>query len=333
MRSFKPVPFLFLLISYTSFGQLVVSEKIRIDQLNHQSSLPEKLLSNRTAVFDDHTLTQKELAEIQTSFQRTGIDAIIHLQLDMLFASKDVTKAVNDYLLKREISNLVFIEKNDDGYRITVTGFSGKENILEPKQAAWSVSNRLLTEALKTLYQTASSQQKKQNLLINDAPETEAQIDPIVGKRNDFYATDLKVDPLAVPKTGDEAIDRELEEIFRNNYPLKFKMTDPGVPEKELRRQGQLYVMCFIYTRSAAARELLGFDMTKSESAFLSVVYPDGSQQQLRNIPANTPVFKFYFKHIDSGNIFLGTKWDADTTWQQALLNHIRGMKAELRID
>jgi hypothetical protein len=225
------------------------------------------------------------------------------------------------------------VEKNEDGYRITITGFSGKENFLDAKQAAWSVSNRLLTEALKTLYQTASNQQKKQNLLINDAPETEAQIDPIVGKRNDFYATDLKVDLLAVPKTGDEAIDKELEEIFKTNYPLKFKMTEPGIGEKELRRQGHLYIMCFIYTRGAAARELLGFDMSKAESAFLSIVFPDGGQQQLKNISANTPVFKFYFKHIDSGNIFLGTKWDADVTWQQALLNHIRGMKAELRID
>ena len=88
----------------------------------------------------------------------------------------------------------------------------------------------------------------------------------------------------------------------------------------------------FVYTRGAVAKELLGYDMTKAESAILSVIYPDG-QQQLKNIPANTPVFKFYFKHIDSGNVFLGTKWDADVTWQQALINQIRGMKTELRIN
>ena len=104
-------------------------------------------------------------------------------------------------------------------------------------------------------------------------------------------------------------------------------MTEPGIPEKELRKQGQLYVLGFIHARGSVAKELLGYDMTKSESALLSVTFPDG-QQQLKNIPSNTPVFKFYFKHIDSGNVFLGTKWDADVTWQQALINHIRGMKA-----
>lgn len=325
--------FLFILLSHHPLlGQLVIPDNVRIDQLNVQGNLPEKLLSTRTAVFYHYTITPKELREVQLSFQRTGIDATIYFELDMLFASKDVVKAFIDYLNKREITNLSFVEKNDQGYRITVTTFAGKETVMEAKQGAWAVSNRLLSEALKQLYQTASSQQKKQNLLINDAPEIDAAINPILGKRNEFYATDLKVDPLAVPKTGDELIDQELKEIFESNYPLKYKLTEPGVAEKELRRQGQLYVLGFIYARGEVVRDLLGYDMTKSESAFLSVTYPE-SQQQLKNIPANTPVFKFYFKHIDSGNVFLGTKWDADVTWQQALLNHIRGMKAELRIN
>jgi hypothetical protein len=332
MSNLKVILFLFLLGYYPVAAQFVISEDHWIDQLNLQGGLPEKLLSTRTAGFFDYTLTTKELDEIQRSFQRTGIDAIIYFELDKLFASKDVTKAYGDYLLKREIANLIFIEKNEQGFRIVVTAFSGKESVIEAKQTAWSASNRLLDEALKTLYRTASNSQKKQNLLVNDAPETDAKIESILGKRNEFFAADLKVDPLAIPKTGDEAVDKELEEIFKNNYPLKFKMTEAGVPEKELRRQGQLYVLGVIHTRGGVAKELLGYDMSKSESALLSVTYPDG-QQQLKNIPSNTPVFKFYFKHIDSGNVFLGTKWDADITWQQALLNHIRGMKAELRIN
>jgi len=332
MSNFRSFLIFFLLGFHPVAGQFVIPEDQRIEQLNLQGALPEKILSTRSAGFYDYRLTTKELTEVQLAFQKTGIDAIIYFEIDKLFASKDVTKAFGDYLLKREIVNLIFIEKNDQGYRISITPFSAKENVIEPKQAAWSITNRLLTEALKKLYTTAANQQKKQNLLINDTPETDAKIDAILGKRNEFFAADLKVDPLAVPKTGDPAIDKELEEIFKNNYPLKFKMTDPGIAEKELRRQGQLYVLGCIYARGSVTKELLGYDMTKSESALLSLTFQDG-QQQLKNIPSNTPVFKFYFKHIDSGNVFLGTKWDADITWQQALLNHIRGMKAELRID
>lgn len=318
--------------SLTVQSQVILAENIRLEQLTIGTAIPEKLLSTRSAVFYDYRLTSQELEEVQLSFQRTGIDAMIYFELDMPFASKDVSKAFADYLTKRELINLIFIEKDEQEYRLTITTFSGKETIIEPNQSAWSASNRLLTEALKILYRTASNQQKKQNLLINDAPETDAKINPILGKRNEFYATDLKVDPLAVPKTGNETIDKELEEIFTTNYPLKFKMTEPGVAEKDLRKQGQLYVMGFIYTRGSVAKELLGYDMSKAESALLSITYPDG-QQQLKNISSNTPVFKFYFKHIDSGNVFLGTKWDADVTWQQALINHIRGMKAELRLN
>ena len=59
---------------------------------------------------------------------------------------------------------------------------------------------------------------------------------------------------------------------------------------------------------------------------------PD-NEPQLKNIHANSEVYKFYFKHIDSENVFLGTKWDADTSWQQALMNQIKGFKLELRIN
>ena len=333
MSNIKLVLLLILAGYHPVVGQFVISEDGWRENLNLQSALPDKLLSTRSAAFYTYTLTTKELAHVQLAFQRTGIDAIIYFEMDKLFASKDVTKGFGDYLLKREIANLVFIEKNDQGYRITITPFSSKENVIEPKQAAWSATNRLLNEVLKTVHTTAANQQKKQNHLINDAPETDAKIEFILGKRNEFFATDLKVDPLAVPKTGDEAIDKELEEIFKLNYPLKFKMTEAGVADKELRKQGQLYVLGFIHTRGSVAKELLGYDMTKSESALLSVTYPNGGQQQLKNIPSNTPVFKFYFKHIDSGNVFLGTKWDADVTWQQALINQIIGMKLELRID
>jgi hypothetical protein len=332
-RSVVRVLFFFLMTVFSSAqAQFVIDEKQWIDQLDLKGGLPEKLLSTRSAVFYDYEFTTKELTDIQDYFQRTGIDGVVYFELDMIMASSDVTKAFGDYLEKREITNLFFLEKNESDYRITTTSFNGKESIIDPAQKAWSASNSNLQEALKELYRLASSQQKKQNLLINAQAETGLTINPILGKRNEFFAIDTKVDPLAVPMTGDEAVDKELEAIFTNNYSLKFKMTPPGTAERDLRKQGLLYVICVIRTRDVIAKELLGYERNKSESAIVSVTYPN-NQQQLKNITSNTSVYKFYFKHIDSGNIFLGTKWDADLTWQQALLNQLRGMKAELRLN
>jgi hypothetical protein len=321
-----------LLFCAPVIAQPFMNEKQWIEQLNLSGGLPEKLLSTRTAVFYSYTLTSKELTDAQEYFQRSGVDAVVFFEFDKLMASTDITKAFSAYLIKREISNLAFIEKGETGFRFSITAFNGKENVVDPGQNTWSVSNTVLTEVLKTLYRTAANQQKKQNLLINDAPELDLPINPILGKRNEFFAIDLKVDALAVPKFGDEALDKQLEEILKANYPLKYKLTEPGTPEKDLRKQGYFYVVCFVHARGSVIKELMGYDMSKSESALVSVTYPDG-QQQLKNIPSNTPVFKVYFKHIDSGNVFLGTKWDADLTWEQALLNHIKGLKAELRLN
>lgn len=328
----KIFAFCYIILCHPLFAQFGVSQKAWVEQLNLKAGMPDKLLSTRSVVFYDYSMTEKELADVQEYFQRTGVDPVAYFELDRLMAGKDVTRAFGQYLLKREVVNLVLVEKYPDLYRLTVTLFNGKETVVDPQQSAWSSSNRVLTESLKELYRTASSQQKKQNLLINDVPETGLAIDPILGNRNEFFAMDLKVDLLGVPKTGDEKVDKELADILAGNYTLKYKLSDPGLPEKELRKQGMLYVLCFVAVRGVAAKDLLGYDVTKSESALVSVTYPD-AQQQLKNIPSNTPVYKFYFKHIDSGNVFLGTKWDADLTWQQALLNQLRGMKAELRLN
>jgi len=324
--------FLFCIVSFSGLAQSFSTQKTWVDQLDLTGPLPEKLLATKSAVFHSYTFTAKELNDAQEYFQRTGIDAIAYFELDMLTASVDITKAFADYMNKREITNVLFLEKAEAAFRLSITPFNEKNSVVDPQQKTWSVSNAVWTEVLKSIYRTAANSLKRQNLLINDTPETEIAINPILGRRNEFFASDLKVDMLAVPKFGNEAMDKELEEIFKSNYPLKYKLTEPGVAERDLRKQGYLYIMCVVNTRDVVAKKMLGYDMSASESALVSVTYPDG-QPVLKNFPSNTPVYKIYFKHIDSGNVFLGNKWDADLTWQQALLNNLKGMKAELRIN
>jgi hypothetical protein len=189
-----------------------------------------------------------------------------------------------------------------------------------------------LEELLRTLHKTTlSASLKRENFLINDFPENGISVNPIDGRRNEFYAVDLKVDPLAVPRFGDEAMDKELEEIMKS-YPFKYTLTDPNLSEADLRKQGHLFVLRFVHARAKVAKGVMGYDLTKSETAIVSIIYPE-NEPQLKNIHANAEVYKFYFKHIESENVFLGTKWDADITWQQALINQIKGLKKELKIN
>ncbi len=311
-------------------GQIFTEESF-VARLKNGGVISEEVLSKRSVVLHSYSLTPKEISITHENFVRTGIDAIAYFKIDGVLAGGDVTQSYAEYFTKREVSNLIVIQKLTSGYTIYITSFNGKEDLINPDQGAWSTQSASLGEALNTVYRSALASNKKKNLLMNEIPETDLPVRIIDGQRAENFAYDLKVDNLAVPKFDDATLDKELEELLKT-YPFHNQLVSYTVPDKDLRNQGFLYVLCFIHTRCGVAKELLGYPVSKSESAFVSVTYPDG-QVQLKTIPADTPVFKFYVRHIDSGNVFLGTKWDAETTWQQALQNFIKGFKAELKIN
>ncbi len=325
--------FLFFLITTGSSAYTQTTEKHEpfFNRLKVGGPLPENLLSSRSVVVYSNTIAQKALDEMQLSFQKTGIDAVAYFDIDVLLAGKDMGRALAFNFNKRDIQNFVFMLKNGNTYRTYITGFDTKENFVEENQMAWSLEDTSLPELLKKIYRAAAGGLKRTNLLINDVPETDLSVNPISGRRSEFFAIDMKVDPTAIPKFGNETMDKELESIF-TIYPLKYKLTEPNLSERDLRGQGSLYVLCYVYTRGSIAREILGYDMSKPESAYVSVTYPNG-EAKLKTYPKDEYVYKFYFKHIESGNVFLGTKWDADTTWQQALKNHLMAFKAELKLN
>jgi hypothetical protein len=317
-------------LCFTAKAQIPVGQQELLAKLKAGSNLPEKLLSTRSVVFYPYTMTEKELDQIQGSFQRAGIDAVVYLETDLLAAGRDASVALAEYLNAREISHIIIFQKGE-GYGMYAAEYNKMADLFKPEQSAWYKKDKALDVLLQGLVRLANSGLKKENMLINDYPEVAMPLNIFRGRRSEFFAIDLKVDPLAVPKFGDEAMDRELEEIMKS-YPYKYKLTEPGLSEAQIRKDGSYYVLRYVFARDKAAHNLLGYDAAKSQSAIVSVTYPD-DKPHLKSIPANTLTYKFYFKHIDSGNIFLGTKWDADVTWQQALISQIRAFKAELKIN
>jgi len=326
---FLVIPLLFL--ASAAAGQLPFNEQQFLSRLKTEGTLPETLLNSRTVVFYPFTMTEKELEKVQKSFQRTGIDAVVYFENDLVSAGRDASVGLGSYLNKREVTNLVYFRKDADGYTVYITKYNQKANLVEQGQSAWMHRNRALDVMLQNLYRTAANALKKENLLINDIPEKGFDINIIEGRRNEFFAIDLKVDELAVPKFGDEAMDRELEEIMKL-YPFKYRLTEPGLSEGELRKQGFLFVLRFVHSRNKVARNLLDYDMTRSQSAIVSLSY-DEDKQLLKNLSVNEVVYKFYFKHIEAGDVFLGTKWDADPQWQQALKSQLYGFKIEFKVN
>ncbi|HYC86382.1 MAG TPA: hypothetical protein VEB86_14210, partial [Chryseosolibacter sp.] len=244
----KLITLILLFGTFTAAAQLPIYEDEFLSRLSENGPLPEKLLSSRTAVFYPYTFTQKELESVQKSFQRTGIDAVVYFENDLVCAGRDPSVAVASYLNKREIINLAYFQKGPSGYRIYLAPYNQKANLVEQNQPAWTHQGSALDVLLQHLYRTAASTMTKENFLINDVPETGFDINAIYGRRNEFFAIDLKVDELAVPKFGREDMDRELEEIMKM-YPFKYRLTEPGLSESELRKQGFLFVLRFSRAR------------------------------------------------------------------------------------
>lgn len=327
----KLLLYILLLSAFTAAAQLPLNEQQFLSRLKTGGGLPLKLLSTRTAVFYPYSMTPKELASIQKSFQRTGIDAVAYFEMDFLSAGRDASVSFADYLNKREITNLIILKKELLDYSIIITEFNKKANLVEQDQIAWSAQTRGLDQLLQHIYRTTANTLKNENFLINDIPEAGFTLNLIKGNRNEFFAIDLSVDELAVPKFGDEQMDKELEEIMKA-YPYKYKLTEAGLSESEIRKQGFLFVLRFAHARNKVSRSLLGYETTRAQSAIVSISYID-NQPQLKNISANDIVYKFYFKHIESGNVFLGKKWDSDPTWQQALINQLKGYRIEFNLN
>lgn len=307
-----------------------LSEEVLIARLK-SSAIPEEVMSKRSIVLHTSTITPKEITVIHEGLIRAGIDAVAYFESDRILAGGDAEKAHHKYLTRREISCVVFVQKKSSGFICYLTLYNGKPDFVNVGQAAWSMQASTLSQLMNEIYRSALSSFQKKNLLINEVAETDLPVKVIEGTRSETYAYDLKIDNLAVPTFTDSAATQELSGLFKT-YPLRYQLVDNAIADKDLRNKGFLYVLCVAHGRSGIVKELLGYSVNQSESAFVSVTYP-GTEMQLKNIPAETEVYKFYVRHIDSGNVYLSTKWDADTSWQQALQNFIKGMKAEMKLN
>lgn len=300
-----------------------------LSRLNYLDVVPEGLLSKRALVLYDESISVKELEETQLIFQQTGIDAVAYVITDYVLAGPDPLKAFTAYLTNRAVDFLIFFEKDKD-YSLTFVRYNNTKDLVDLSAPAWKQKNKSLPELLKTTYRFAISNQKKQNLLINDFPETDVPLKYFTGRRNETYTNDAVSFKIAVTRWGNEKADAELEQILKDYFPVKYELVDAKTDERDLSNRGIRTVLRFVHTRGSVAKEILGYDLSQLASSLTTVHYVNG-EADLKTIPANQTIYKFYVKHIEYGNIFLGKGWDADITWQDALKNHLQAMRESLK--
>lgn len=306
-----------------------------IGVLKPVETAPADLLASKSAVLFDKSYSLEELNRIQAAFQQIGIDADFYFDVEKVLAGIDTERAFAAYFTTREVKFLLFLTKETNSFTFYATEFNNTMQFVTPGQIAWKVSDRRIDDMMARVYRDSWLREKKQNFLINDIPEMDITVPIIAGTRAERYPLDLRIDKIAVQKVADPAMQSEIDTLFKKLYPYpeKYQMMNIPADDKDLVKQGFQFVMICVNVSGRAAHELLGYDMNKAfATAYGSVTYPNGTPQ-VKTISAETPVYKFYIKHLRSGNVFLGTKWDADESLVQAMKNHIMGFRTELKLN
>ncbi len=294
--------------SETFFQRFVISDQ-----------LPARILNGRTILFYDVSLSLQELERIQASFSATGIDAVLAIELQKILAGHDVRKVIFDAIQKREISNLVFLDKHQEGYRCTITHFNQKPSFTSNRQRAYQLVKPGLGDLLVQLNRDLLNNYAKQNLLINDQPETDLTLRLVQGSRIESMSSDLRIDKLAVRLSDNENGNAALK-LALSDYPFSLAFVGDSLSDAELRQQGFWYVLQCVHLPEKEAMSMLG--------------YATGVKPSVLNEPSlsSREVYKFYFKRLEFNNLYLGKQWDAATQWETALKNLLDNLRKELNI-
>jgi hypothetical protein len=322
----------FFFLAYSSFAQLSIEEAELVTKLNFSNTIPTDLISSRSVVLYQNNFTKKELEETQKFFQETGIDAVAYFDIARVLAGHDTRKSYSNYFTIRGIKFLILLQKNEKGYQYTFCSFNGTKELVDKTSIAWKQEGASLNEMLKAIYRFAVSNLKKQNFLINDLPEMDMPVNTFIGRINENFSIEIKSFKVAIPRFGNEKDDAELEAYLKEIFPVKYELVDALADENTLFTKGFKTVLRFVHTRGIVAKDILGYDISQLARSMPTTAFVN-NEAQIKTIPVNDVIYKFYFRNIEYGNIFLGKYWDADSTWQDALRNHLTALKIDQKIN
>ncbi|SMD34492.1 hypothetical protein SAMN04488029_2039 [Reichenbachiella faecimaris] len=362
----------FLAISLVKVSSLAIAQPkgeqwLELKNLDIQPHLPKYLLSRKTAVLVSVPWSKKDpnvradwktLAEkAHSAFKRMKIDAVAYYYLDDVFASPDANASIAKEMERREIKYILVLEQlptNSAGvtsYRITISGFNDGPGFISERQKAWQTENPDLNVLLGDMRKDViRAEMERENYLVPDIPEFFMDAKILQGKRIPTYAMDLKVDKLVIPKfkkyemEDSTALDastlqkiaaynaevdrrnKRLQEIMLD-YPLEYVLSESS-DDRDIYNQGHQFVLLSIHGTGKTIREMLNYEIDPYETDYVSI----RAGSTLNTLSVDAVVYKYYVKHVYTQDAYLGSRWDADLTWEQALQNFIFHMKDILKV-
>jgi len=337
-----------VLVSST-FGQVMSSAELKMmTVLNTGSSaIPKDLQITKTIVvisIDNESMLRgdwKSLAEEAHFYiKKLSIDAVVYFYIDDLIAGYDVQKAIADQMIRRDIKNIFMLSKDKingrDQFLGVLTPFNQEPSFISNNQLTWKTQTSDLEILFRNLARSIDNADLAlENLLIIDFPEYYRGSDIIRGRRFEILNTDLRIDNLAVPKFVDLPIPNSSEaqstasmiaviegenknnlernskiEQLMSTYPYKFEIVPYEYDEKKLLAKGFQFVLMRLKSSGFNVRKLLGYEISDDISELITIKKNRQGEVNVKAIPIDATVYKYYVKHINSGDIYLGEQWD-----------------------
>ena len=326
-------------ITFCLFSQLSVAQGT-FKFFTEKADIPKDLLKTRSVVFMNvNSLDwEKEAAKIHKSFREVGIDAVAYYALSDILSGHDATNAFYRDITERSISSMIIINKESDEYAAYMADIPEGGSFFVPDMEVYDLRAADL-EALgaKIVMTAEQADLERGNFLIIDVPEIFQRTNVIKTRRVADFNPDLRIDKLAVPKfensvllDGDvDAMNAELDSLLKDNYPFRYGLVDPNITDEELISNGYLMVLRKLENNVESLKRMLGYELKENETIHIST--RKGQPDTITKIFANQNAHKYYVQQLYTKDIYLGNIWDAGISWQEALLNHITNLKADMR--
>lgn len=326
--------------------------------LNVSFEIPEDLLSTKTAVIVEvgsSGLNWKEISNYtQIQLRRTGIDAVAYFHWKTVFSGFEPQQEISEFLKTRQVTNIILVRATKVKAEVWLTKFNNSWSVISSGQNAWYFSDSTVSKALLPLYQKAALEQERKNLLISDVPEYYEGLIFHKRKISKAYPPDVRgfktgialipstskpeeinVNLQRVFETYQDAImarNDELKNVITEKYPFKYEFYDFGLTMEELRTtKGCNFFLGYVYGRANDVTQMFKLSSGDSKEIITNAVLSE--KPIIRSIPADRMVFKFYFRNTVTGEIFIGSVWDADVAINDALRNFIFYMKRDLKVN
>lgn len=354
----------------TLFAQVLSSAELKMKRVLNTGSkgIPKELQISKSIVIismndgeSDLRGDWKSLAEAAHFYiKRLSIDAVLYFYVDDVLAGYDVQRSISQQLVNRDIKNILMLSKDKvngrDQYLGVLTPFNSNPDFISNNQLAWKTQTSDLEILFRNLARAIDQADLiNENLLIIDKPEYYRGTDIIRGRRYEVFNTDLRIDRIAIPKFTDlplpeneaalssadmvNLIKSENDNNLRNNaqiesmmgnYPYKFEIVPYEYDEKLLSSKGFQFVLMRINSSGRNVRQLLGYEISDEVNELITIKKDTAGNVNIKSIPIDGMVYKYYVKHLNSGDIYLGEQWDGDDNWRDAFSNHITTIVGKL---